>query len=208
MIQELRNYFIGVFEPELLDEIAAVAVVYDLEEGVDLISPGDSIKSIPLLLEGTIKILRPDDQGDELLLYHIEKGDTCAVTLNCCLGNTRSEIHAVTETSVRLLMIPISKMELWSSKYKSWRNFMYNSYHQRMMELLESIDTIAFQKMDERLENYLKDKSVIHRTNQLPITHQQIANDLHTSRVVVSRLLKKMENDHKLKLHRGFMELL
>jgi CRP/FNR family transcriptional regulator len=208
MIQELKNNYGSQFEPDLIEEIHQIATLMEVPEGQDLIQPGQFIKSMPLLLSGSIKIMRPDDEGEELLLYHLEKGDTCAMTMTCCMGNTKSEIHAITETPAQILMIPIGKMEEWSSKYKSWRNFVFNSYHERMMELLESIDNIAFNNMDERLENYLKDKIQILNSKHIYITHREIANDLHTSRVVVSRLLKKMEINKLIKLHRSFIEVL
>ena len=208
MIEDLKKNYGSLFEPALIDEINKVGLLLEVPEGEDLIRPGQYIKSMPLLLSGSIKIMRPDSEGDELLLYHIEKGDTCAMTMTCCLGHTKSEIHAVAETSAKLLMIPIAKMEEWSSSYKSWRNFVFNSYHARMMEMLESIDNIAFNNMDERLENYLDQKIKILNSKHIYTTHKDIASDLHTSRVVISRLLKKMEKDHKIKLHRSFVEVL
>tara|TARA_R100000935_G_scaffold58576_1_gene96325 strand:+ start:13505 stop:14131 length:627 start_codon:yes stop_codon:yes gene_type:complete len=208
MIQELKQYYGSQFEPALLEEINQVATFLEVPEGKDLIKPGHYIKSMPLLLSGSIKIMRPDNEGEELLLYHLERGDSCAMTMTCCMGNTKSEIHAVTETSATLLMIPISKMEEWSSKYKTWRNFVFASYHARMMELLESVDNIAFNNMNERLENYLNDKVKILNSKHIYSTHKEVAADLHTSRVVISRLLKKMEIDHKIKLHRSFIEVL
>lgn len=208
MIEELQQSYGNQFEPALIDEIKDVGILMEVADGHDLIKPGQYIKSMPLLLSGSIKILRPDADGDELLLYYLEKGDTCAMTMTCCLGNTKSEIHAITETPAKLLMIPIGKMEEWSSKYKTWRNFVFNSYHTRMMELLESIDNIAFNNMDERLENYLDEKIKIQNSKHLYTTHKEVADDLHTSRVVISRLLKKMENNHKIKLHRSFIEVL
>jgi CRP/FNR family transcriptional regulator len=208
MIQELKKYYGAQFEPALLEEINQVATFMEVEEGQDLMKPGQFIKSMPLLLSGSIKIMRPDADGEELLLYHIEKGDTCAMTMTCCMGSTKSEIHAVSETSAKLLMIPIGKMEEWSRKYKTWRNFVFASYHARMMELLESVDNIAFNNMDERLENYLNNKIEIINSKHIYTTHKEIAEDLHTSRVVISRLLKKMENDQKINLHRSFIEVL
>lgn len=208
MIQELKKYYGEQFELALLEEINQVATFMEVPEGQDLMKPGQYIKSMPLLLSGSIKIMRPDSDGEELLLYHLEKGDTCAMTMTCCMGNTKSEIHAVTETPTKLLMIPIGKMEEWSSKYKTWRNFVFASYHARMMELLESVDNIAFNNMDERLENYLNDKIKILNSKHIYTTHKEIAADLHTSRVVISRLLKKMENDNKINLHRSFIEVL
>lgn len=208
MIQELKKYYGEQFELALLEEINQVATFMEVPEGQDLMKPGQYIKFMPLLLSGSIKIMRPDSDGEELLLYHLEKGDTCAMTMTCCMGNTKSEIHAVTETPTKLLMIPIGKMEEWSSKYKTWRNFVFASYHARMMELLESVDNIAFNNMDERLENYLNDKIKILNSKHIYTTHKEIAADLHTSRVVISRLLKKMENDNKINLHRSFIEVL
>ncbi|ADF52121.1 MULTISPECIES: Crp/Fnr family transcriptional regulator [Flavobacteriaceae] len=208
MIQELKKHYGSVFEPALIDEINQVATFMEVPEGQDLLKPGQYIKSMPLLLSGSIKIMRPDADGEELLLYHLEKGDTCAMTMTCCMGNTKSEIHAVSETPAKLLMVPIGKMEEWSRKYKTWRNFVFESYHVRMMEMLESIDNIAFNNMDERLEKYLQNKIEILNSKHIYTTHKEIAQDLHTSRVVVSRLLKRMENDKKIILHRSFIEVL
>ena len=208
MIQELKEHYGSQFEPELIEEINKVGTFMEVPEAQDLMKPGQYVKSMPLLLSGSIKIMRPDTDGEELLLYHLEKGDTCAMTMTCCMGNTKSEIHAVTETPAKLLMIPIGKMEEWSTKYKTWRNFVFTSYHVRMMELLESVDNIAFNNMDERLENYLNNKVEILNSKHIYTTHKEISADLHTSRVVVSRLLKKMENDSKISLHRSFIEVL
>lgn len=208
MIQELKAFYVNLFEPELIEEISEVGTLLEVSEGQDLIKPGQYIRSIPLLLSGSIKILRPDSEGDELLLYHLERGSTCAMTMTCCMGNTKSEIHAVTETPVKLLMIPVGKMEEWSANYKTWRNFVFSSYHERMMELLESVDNIAFNNMDERLEKWIANKIQITGSKHVYTTHKDIAQDLHSSRVVISRLLKKMENNNKIKLHRSFIEVL
>ncbi|MFL1894765.1 Crp/Fnr family transcriptional regulator [Aquimarina sp. 2-A2] len=208
MNKALQLYYGNQFEPALIEEINQVATFMEVPEGQDLIRPGQYIKSMPLLLSGSIKIMRPDADGEELLLYHLEKGDTCAMTMTCCIGTTKSKIHAVSETSAKLLMIPIGKMEEWSRKYKTWRNFVFASYHARMMEMLESIDNIAFNNMDERLENYLNNKTELLNSKHIYTTHKEIAADLHTSRVVISRLLKKMEKDLKIKLHRSFIEVL
>ena len=151
------------------------------------------------------RILREDKEGDELLLYFLEKGDTCAMTLSCCLGDKKSEIRAVSETKAKLIMIPIQKMEEWSTKYKSWRNFVFESYHNRLNEMLTTIDSIAFLKMDERLLKYLGDKARISNDGIVHNTHQEIAYELHTSRVVISRLLKKLENLGKIELHRNYI---
>jgi CRP/FNR family transcriptional regulator len=208
MIEELKASYGHLFEDALLNEIVEVAILKELPEDDTLIDVGQYIKYMPLLLDGVIKILREDSDGDELLLYFLEKGETCAMTLSCCLGQSKSNIRAITETKTRLLMIPIQKMEEWTGKYKSWRNYVFNSYHERLMEMLETIDSIVFLKMDERLIKYLSDKVKFTKNNILVITHQEIAYDLHSSRVVISRLLKKMENEQLVKLNRNQITLL
>jgi len=208
MIKELTEQYGYLFEDELLQEINTLGVYKEIAKGTKLIDIGNYIKSMPLLIDGAIKILREDDKGDELVLYFIEQGDTCAMTLSCCIGRAKSEIIAIAETDVRLIMIPVEKMESWLGKYKTWQQFILQSYHNRMTELLEAVDTIAFLKMDERLFKYLKDKAMVNHNEVINVTHQDIANDLHTSRVVISRLLKKLEINNKIKLHRNSIKLL
>jgi CRP/FNR family transcriptional regulator len=208
MLDLIKENYSTIFEDKLLEEIAQVAKIHDFKEGDVLIDFGDYIKNMPLLLKGAIKILREDFDEGELLLYFIEKGDTCAMTMACCLGDTKSEIKAVAETDVELIMIPVNKMEEWLGKYKSWRNFVFNSYNNRLKEMLTAIDNLAFMKMDERLLNYLFEKAKINKTNHIQNTHQEIAYDLHTSRVVISRLLKALENENRIKLHRASIEIL
>jgi CRP/FNR family transcriptional regulator len=207
MLDIVKENYSAIFEEKLLEEIAQVARIYDFKEGDVLIDFGDYIKNMPLLLKGAIKILREDFDEGELLLYFIEKGDTCAMTMACCLGDTKSEIKAVAETDVKLIMIPVNKMEEWLGKYKSWRNFVFNSYNNRLKEMLTAIDSLAFMNMDERLLNYLFEKAKINKTNHVQNTHQEIAYDLHTSRVVISRLLKALENEGRIKLHRASIEI-
>lgn len=204
----LKQTYGFIFEEKLIDEIAEVSLLRDFKEGDILIDFGDYIKKMPLLISGAIKILREDLDEGELLLYFIEKGDTCAMTMACCIGATKSEIRAIAETNGIVIMIPINKMEEWLGKYKSWRNFVFNSYNNRLKEMLSAIDNLAFMNMDERLLNYLHDKAKINRSNEIQSTHQEIAYDLNTSRVVISRLLKALENEGKINLHRASIELL
>jgi CRP/FNR family transcriptional regulator len=204
----LQQTYGNLLEPTLLDEIAQVAVLKDFKEGDVIIDFGDYIKKMPLLLSGAIKILREDFDEGELLLYFIEKGDTCAMSMACCMGDTKSEIRAVAETDGQVIMIPVSKMEEWLGKYKSWRNYVFNSYNNRMKEMLSAIDNLAFMNMDERLLNYLFDKAKINHSKEIQNTHQEIAYDLNTSRVVVSRLLKALENQGRIRLHRASIEIL
>lgn len=207
-LDSLKEAYGFIFEEELLKEIAESAKYQKFKAEDYLIEIGDYIKNMPLLLHGAIKILREDTEGDELLLYFLERGDTCAMTLTCCLGQSKSKIRAIAETDGDLLMIPIHKMEEWLTKYKTWRNFVFESYNIRLNEMLEAIDTLAFMNMDERLYKYLTDKAKVLGNPEINNTHQEIANELHTSRVVISRLLKSLENNHKIKLHRNKIEVL
>ena len=205
MIQELKNNYGHLFEDALLNEINQVGTFKEVPEGFKMMEIGDYVKAMPLLVSGVIKILRKDTDGDELLLYFLEKGDTCAMTLTCCVAQTKSKIRAIAETDSKLIMIPIQKMEEWSEKYKSWRHFVFESYNNRLNEMLETIDSIAFLKMDERLIKYLVEKVRISKNNTIHKTHQEIAYELHTSRVVISRLLKKLETLGKIELNRSYI---
>ena len=197
-----------IFEEAVLDEIAKVAVYKEFKADDYLIEIGDYIKTMPLLLTGAIKILREDENGDELLLYFLERGDTCAMTLTCCMGQSKSRIRAIAETDGAMLMIPVEKMEEWLTKYKTWRNFVFDSYNVRLNEMLEAIDTLAFMNLDERLYKYLTDKAKVIGDTEIKNTHQEIAYEMHTSRVVISRLLKALELQGKIKLHRNKIEIL
>ena len=208
MIQELKEGYGHIFEQELLNEIVQVGTFKDVAEGFKLMEIGSYVKGMPLLISGAIKVLREDNNGDELLLYYLEKGDTCSMTLTCCMGDSKSEIRAIAETDTKLIMIPIQKMEEWTSKYKSWRNFVFESYYGRLNELLTTIDSLAFDKMDIRLITYLKEKSRINKQDTIYNTHQEIAYELHSARVVISRLLKKLEQMGKIELHRNYIKIL
>lgn len=207
MIQELKSSYGNQFEEALLKEIAQVGTFKEVPAGQKLIDIGEYIKGMPLLISGVIKVLREDPEGDELLLYYLEQGDTCSMTMSCCIGQTRSEIRAVAETDARLIMIPVRKMEEWIANYRSWRNFVFESYNTRLNELLQTIDSIAFMNMDERLVNYLREKRRVNEDDVIRNTHQEIAYDLHSSRVVISRLLKKLEQMGKIELHRNHIKI-
>ena len=197
-----------IFEEALIDEIVKVATYKEFKADDYLIEIGDYIKTMPLLLNGAIKILREDENGDELLLYFLERGDTCAMTLTCCMGQSKSRIRAIAETNGAMVMIPVEKMEEWLTKFKTWRNFVFDSYNIRLMEMLEAIDTLAFMNLDERLYKYLTDKAKVIGDTEIHTTHQVIAYEMHTSRVVISRLLKALELQGKIKLHRNKIEIL
>lgn len=208
MLHALQQSYGGLFEKALIEDINQVGTIKEVPEGFLLIDFGQYIRSMPLLVSGAIKVLREDTGGNELLLYFLEQGETCAMALNCCLGQTKSQIRAIAETDTKLIMIPVEKMEEWTGKYRSWRNYVFESYHNRLMEMLESIDSIAFLRMDQRLLKYLREKVQINQNKVIHATHQDIADDLHTSRVVVSRLLKSLENSGVIRLHRNNIEVL
>ena len=208
MIEELKKSYNHLFEDALINEIVQVGTFKEVPAGFKMMEIGSYVKAIPLLVSGVIKILREDTNGDELLLYYLEKGDTCSMTMTCCMGQTKSEIRAVVETDAKLIMVPVQKMEQWTATYTSWRNFVLESYHNRLNEMIHTIDSIAFDNMDQRLLNYLKEKARITQSKVIENTHQEIAYDLHSSRVVVSRLLKKLENIGKIKLHRNYIQII
>lgn len=203
MVQLLHSNFGSILEKEILHEIVQVGTLKEVQKGQHLINIGNYIRFIPLLVEGVIKVLREDDNSDELLLYFLEKGQTCSMTMTCCLGNTQSQVRAVAETKAKLIMVPIEKMEVFMTKYPTWRNFVLNSYQNRFNELLLTVDSIAFLNMDQRLIEYLSRKAKVTQNQTIAATHQQIAYDLHSSRVVISRLLKKLEQLGKISLHRN-----
>ncbi|RPD97496.1 Crp/Fnr family transcriptional regulator [Aureibaculum marinum] len=209
MIKEkLTSYFNIVFEEELVNEIIKVGIYKRVKENDLLLDLGDKFDKIPLILSGAIKISHEDHNGDEIVLYYLEHGDTCTITFGSGLHGSKSEIRGVAEMDSEIIFIPVSKMDEWLAKYKSWRTFVIDSYNTRLSEMIEAIDTLAFMKMDERLFKYLSDKVKIMRNPILTTTHQQIAQDLNTSRVVISRLLKQLENEQKIKLFRNKIEVL
>ncbi|MBT8260087.1 MAG: Crp/Fnr family transcriptional regulator, partial [Bacteroidia bacterium] len=170
MLKEVKHHYGYLFENELLDEICEIGVLKTIPEGEVLVDIGDYIKTMPLLLSGAVKVMREDDNGSDLILYFIEQGDTCAMTITCCMGQKKSEIRAISETETQLLMIPVKKMAEWMHKYTSWQNFILQSYNERMKELLEAIDTLAFLKMDERILKYLRDKAMVNHDDVIHAT--------------------------------------
>nr|WP_315399967.1 Crp/Fnr family transcriptional regulator [uncultured Sphingobacterium sp.] len=204
----VQQAFSGIFEKELIVEIEQVAIVKKFKAGEVIIDIGQYIKFMPLLLDGVIKIIREDKKEGELLLYFLEKGDTCAMSIACCVGAKKSEIRAIADTDTIVAMIPNQYLDGWMEHYKSWRNFILESYSNRLNEMLTTVDNIAFLQMDVRIMNYLKEKATIIQSQDIDITHQVIANDLNTSRVVVSRILKSLENQGRILLQRNNIRLL
>ncbi len=190
MLQSTIGYLL---EDALMDEMSKLAKIRETIPGETIINVGDPLRMIPIVISGSIKISRENTEGEELLLYYIEGGDTCAMTLQCCVQKSDSQIKATSMEPSLLLMFPSEYMQIWMDKYASWRAFIMQSYHTRMLELMETIDAIAFMRLDERLLKYLKDQAKLLGSLELHHTHQQIADDLHSSRVAISRLLKQLE---------------
>ncbi len=205
MIREKYRY---IFEPELLDELEKTATIKNVMEGEILMDIGQKVSMMPLIISGSIKIMSEDENGNELLLYYIETGDTCAMTIQCCVGRKRSKIRAEAEEPSTIAFLPIQKMEEWLIRYHSWRAFILESYDSRLQEMLEAIDSLAFHNLEERLYKYLRDKAMVTGKVQIKTTHYQIANDLNSSRVVISRLMKKLEQDGKVKQGRKTVDVL
>tara|TARA_B110000908_G_C10086443_1_gene371960 strand:+ start:87 stop:737 length:651 start_codon:yes stop_codon:yes gene_type:complete len=206
-LDKINLHYGYVFENALIEEINHVANLRKLNEGDAIISYGDTIKYMPLLIKGSIKVFREDEKGNEVLLYYLEKGDTCAMSLSCCLGNKKSEIQAVVEEESEVLLIPINYMNEWICKYETWKSFVFNSYNSRLEEMLKVIDSLAFMKMDERLFKHLQDKCMVIGSFELVINHRELALELNSSREVISRLLKKMEIEGKITLKRNLIVL-
>jgi CRP/FNR family transcriptional regulator len=204
----LQTKFNTIFDEALLNEIDTVGKITSYKKGDIIIDINQPLTHIPILLSGNIKILREDDDGNELLIYFLESGETCTMSLTCCMGTSKSKIRAVAEQDSTLIMIPVQNMQKWFHDNESWRTFIIQSYQTRFDEMLQAIDSLAFLKMDERLYNYLINKTKLTNSNTLNIKHLDISEDLNTSRVVVSRLLKQLENQNKIKLSRNKIEIL
>lgn len=208
MREKLQENYGFLFEDALMNDIVECGKLRTVKAGDIIIDLGQKIEMMPIMISGVIKVMREDEDGDELVLYYLERGDTCAMTMTCCIGNAKSEIRAIAETDSEIITVPTQKMDEWTVKYPTWRSYVFESYNSRLSEMLEAIDGLAFMNMDERLSKYLSDKVKVLGKTEIETSHQDIAYDLNSSRVVISRLLKKMEKDGKLKIKRNKIEVL
>lgn len=204
----LIDQFKYTFEPALLKEFQEKAKPLSTKAGDTILDYGQIARYMPVILKGVVKVSRMEEDGREILLYYVNANESCAMTFSCCMEQFPSEIKAVAEEDVEMLAVPITVMDEWMTKYTTWKSFLMKTIYNRFNEMLKTIDQIAFHKLDERLENYLIEKSEISGSNVLNLSHEQIANDMATSRVVISRLLKKLENDKRLLLYRNQIKLL
>jgi CRP/FNR family transcriptional regulator len=183
-------------EKDLIAEISEVSALNELEPDQSLLGEGDYIKTFPMVIDGCLRVLRLSEDGNELLLYYLNQGEICSMALTCCMGLQKSNIKMVAEERSLVLTIPVDKPEKWMSEYKSWKEFMMYSYRKRFEELLDTIDSIAFTKLDERLIRFFEDRYKSTGRTNFRGTHQEIALQLNTSREVVSRLLGNLEKNN------------
>ena len=208
MHEIIQQHFPFFKEPELVDAIANVAKEVNVKEGDSIIKIGEFIKSTPLISEGLLKIVRQDDDGHEILLYYLDGGNTCVMTVTCCMKQEKSKIKAIAEVDTHLLLIPFHYMDEWMRNFRSWRNFILQTYSARFEEMLSTLDSVAFESLDTRLLRYLSDRERALDTHEFHITHQQIAQELNSSREAVSRLLKKLETNGHIQLGRNRIKII
>lgn len=205
---KLHERFSFLFEEKLIKEICQAGILKRYSDQDIIMDIGQTIKHMPLVVSGTVRIMTEDDEGDELILYYLEYGDTCAVTLKCCTSTSISKLRAVAETECEILFIPVERLESWMVKFSTWRSFVLDSYNDKLHEMLNALDHIVFNDMEARLRKYLIDKSLIAKSKEINISHQIIATELHSSRVVISRLMKKLEKIGFLNQYRNKIILL
>lgn len=207
-LEELTEKFQYLFEDKLLKEICDKSTRHTFPAQTTLMDIGQEINQMPLILDGSVKVMTEDEQGNELLLYYLEFSDTCTVTLNGCTKAKKSTVRAITETDTTILFIPMEYIDNWMIEYASWRSYVLQSYNSRMNEMISAIDNLVFNSLEDRIKKYLKEKVWVVKSEDLEISHADIARDLHTSRVVVSRIMKKLENEGMIKQGRGKVKYL
>jgi len=191
------------FDRDLISHLEKIGQVVDFEEGEMLMRTGQYFKSSLLILDGRVKLYREGDDGEEFFLYYLEKGNACALSMICATKNETSAIKAKALSPVKALEIPIQHMDVLMKEYRQWYYFVLETYRARFSELLEVIDQVAFHSMDQKLEFYLKRQFESFGTNKIIVTHQEIADDLNSSREVISRLLKKLESSKRISVSRN-----
>ncbi len=198
----------SLFQTLLKDEVSAYGQLKKFPAGSVILQEDSYIKSIPLVLNGSLKVMRTDQDGHEILLYYITPGESCIMSFLGGIHNETSKIKAVVEEDAEILFIPVEKASEWVKKFPEWSDFIFRLYHKRFEELLTAVNAIAFQKLDERLFQLLKQKAELYQTKEVKITHQQLADELGTAREAVSRVMKQMENEGLVSLARNKITLL
>ena len=196
------------FEEPLVKEMLTVGKFKDVKQGETVVKSGARSQYIPFVLDGVLKVTRHDVDKGDVFLYYLEGGDTCAMSISCCMEPNSSQFSVVAEEDSSVWLIPVDQLDGWLVKYPAFRRFIFHSYRLRFDELLSTLDSMAFMKMDERLYKYLLDKKQASGNYVINKTHEEIARELNTSRVVISRLLKKLENEEKIEQKRNKIEIL
>jgi CRP/FNR family transcriptional regulator len=204
---QLSKYFPAFTEKGLREELLNKCQFHHFEAKTVLMKQGQYVKVLPLVLNGTVKVIK-EDNDREILMYYIRQGESCIMSISACINNEKSQIKAITESPTDILLIPYELVNSWLLKYPTWNTFVIASYKERFENMLDAFNAVAFQKMDTRLIHYLQEKASITGSSKLKITHEQISTDLATARVVVSRLLKDLENQGKIKQSRGLISIL
>lgn len=208
MDQKIFEQVFPSFEKSLREELSEKSEIKFFKAGEPLMRTGQYFRNTLLIVEGLVKVYREDDQGNEFLMYYLQPGQACALSMICAIKSETSEILAKAVKDTQVIAIPLQYMDTWMTQYKSWYHFVLETYRSRFEELLVTIDHIAFRAMDERLLFYLKNHQAVLKTNLIPISHQEIADELNSSREVISRLLKKMEQLGKVRLLRNAIEII
>ncbi|NBX26878.1 MAG: Crp/Fnr family transcriptional regulator [Chitinophagia bacterium] len=193
--------------PQVTEQLQKYGINKSYAEGSVIIQEHNYINSIPIVLSGSIRVMRVDDEGRELLLYYIKAGESCIMSFLSGLHQDTSKIKAIAEEDTELLFVPIEKVSLLIKEFPEWLDYIFKLYHKRFEELLEVVNAVAFKKLDQRLLDFIKNKSSLGNTKEIHITHEQIANELGTARVVVSRLLKQLEEEGIIQLGRNKITL-
>jgi CRP/FNR family transcriptional regulator len=203
MEEEIVRKRFPFFESGLRDAILESGTYREFEEGEELIREDQFIRSFPIVISGLIKVCRTDDAGNELLLYYLRPGEVCTVSLVCCMDRTRSRVKALAEEYTTAILIPVELLDSWMTLFQTWKEYVMHSMQKRFDELLDTIDSIAFMKMDERLEKFFTDRFRSTGSTIFEGSHQEVALALNSSREVISRLLKQMEKQGLVILSRG-----
>lgn len=193
--------------PEIKEKLAKIGIAKVFNEGDVILQENAYIKSIPIVTSGSIRVMRTDEDGREILLYYINAGESCIMSFLGGMHHDTSKVKAVAEEKTEILFIPIDKVQELIREYPEWLDYIFRLYHKRFEELLEVVNAVAFKKMDERLLDFIKKKCEMSKSHTLYVTHEQLANELGTARVVVSRLLKQMEEQNLVQLGRNKITL-
>ena len=204
---ELDNIVEFKSSPEIKEKLYGYGITKTFSEGDIILNENAYIKAIPIVTSGSIRVMRTDDDGREILLYYIKAGESCIMSFLGGMHHDTSKVKVVAEEETEILFIPIDKVSLLIKEFPQWLDYIFRLYHKRFEELLEVVNAVAFKKMDERVLNFIKKKCELTKSHTLYVTHEQLANELGTARVVVSRLLKQMEYEGLVKLGRNKISL-